>query len=388
MTALTGLMIVETAERVVGEYAARLLADFGAEVIKVERPGGAPSRAMGPFAKGVSGLFAFLNTNKKSVVLDLSHQADRARLDALLARADALIDDHDETWCAMHALGAAAVAGAHPALVHCSITPFGQGAPLDKYRAYPINISNAGGWAYHTRTGRGAAAPPLAGAGRFLPDYEAGLDAALAASASLWRKRRTGMGQFIDISEVQTQLSRADVVLGRLLAGDDEPAESPTRYDMGGPAACFACADGHVYLFMTTRAHWHGLRALMGDPAWAAEFADDWLEFHCTPERVELFRNLFRPWIAAQHKARISDQAQALNVPLVPINTAQDLQDNAQYRHRGYFQALQDPVLGMLEYPTVPYRMSASPVRLQSAAPALPVGTPGGKQRGAGRRPG
>lgn len=99
--ALEGITIVEIAERPAGEYTGKLLADFGAEVIKVERPGGAPTRAMGPFRAddpgGESALFAYLNTNKKSVVLDLENPADRATLDGLLARANGLIDDHDRS---------------------------------------------------------------------------------------------------------------------------------------------------------------------------------------------------------------------------------------------------------------------------------------------------
>ena len=374
MSALAGFVIVETAERVVGEYAARLLTDFGAEVIKVERPGGAPSRAMGPHVKGESAVFAYLNTNKKSVVLDLETEPGRTRLETLLTRADALIDDHDEGWCAAVRLDPGSITGSHPTIVHCAITPFGQGTPEDRRRAYPINISNAGGWAYHTRNGASPTAPPLKGAGRFLPAYEAGLDAAMAIGASLWRKRRTGLGQFIDLSEVKTQLSRGDVVLGRILAGDDEPSALPTVYDMGGPAACFACADGYVYLFMTTRAHWNGLCTLMGNPAWAREFPTDWLEFHCTPERVQAFRDAFQVWVSGREKVKVSDEAQRLHVPIVPVNTAADLRHNAQYRHRGFFQQLESPSLGTSEYPTVPYRMSASPARLKTPAPALPHG--------------
>ena len=96
MTALNGITIIETAERPAGEYTAKLLADFGATVIKVERPGGAPTRHMGPLREGESALFAWLNANKKSVVLDLADPADRATLDRLLARAHALVDDHGD----------------------------------------------------------------------------------------------------------------------------------------------------------------------------------------------------------------------------------------------------------------------------------------------------
>ncbi len=369
MSALAGLTIIETAERVCGEWAGRLLADFGAEVIKVERPGGSPTRRYGPHVAGKNGdegaVFAYCNTNKKSVVLDLDSEAGRTALSGLLARAHALVDDHDRAWCAARGLADDAVAAAHSQLVHCRITPFGQDAPADRQRAFPINIAHAGGWAWHTPSGSEPADPPLMGAGRFMQDFDSGLDAAIATCASLLRQRRTGKGQAIDLSEVAVQLSRADVVLGRVLAGDDEPSHSRRRYDMGGPGDTFACADGYVHLFMTTRTHWAGLKELMGDPAWAAEFPEDWLEFHCTPDRVVSFREQFRPWIAQQQRLKVSTEAQARGVPLVPVNTAADLLANPQYRHRGFFQSIEGQ-----DYPGVPYRMTASPVALTRPAPA------------------
>ena len=370
MTALTGLTIIETAERVVGEWAGKLLADFGAEVIKVERPGGSPTRAHGPHVNGASALFAYCNTNKKSVVLDLETEQGRATLGQLLARADALIDDHAEDWCTARGLGPEAVRAAYPRLVHCLITPFGQGAPADRQHAYPINIINAGGWAWHTPSESRPSDPPLKGAGRFMPSYDAGMDAAMATAASLWRQRRTGLGQTIDLAEVETQLSRADIIIGRCLAGDDEPSHARTRYDMGGPGASFACADGFVHLYMTTSKHWKGLRELMGQPGWMAEFPDNWLEFHCTPDRVAVFRENFAPWIAQQTKLAVTDAGQALGIPLAPVNDAEDLKANAQYRHREFFRTLDHPQLGEREYPSVPYRMSASPVELTRPAPA------------------
>jgi crotonobetainyl-CoA:carnitine CoA-transferase CaiB-like acyl-CoA transferase len=161
-------------------------------------------------------------------------------------------------------------------------------------------------------------------------------------------------------------MNRIDGVLDRLLAGDVEPSRERTAYDMGGPATCFACKDGHVYLFMTTKAHWKALGELMGNPAWVAEFEPDWLEFHCTRERVEQFRAHFRPWIAGQEKLAITEAAQKAGLAMVPINTAADLPRNEQFIHRGFFQELEG-----LAYPTVPYRMSATPVKLTSPAPAL-----------------
>ena len=371
--ALEGILVIEVAERVAGEYTGKLLAELGAQVIKIERPGGAPTRAMGPHKDGLSAVFGFFNTGKKSLVLDLAAPADRATLDGLLARANALIDDHDEAWGAAHDLTASSVAAAHPHLIHCIITPFGQGAPPEWQKAQPINVINAGGWAYHSPTEAKPDKPPLKGAGRFLPDYESGIDAATCIMASLHRQRTTGAsghgGQFIDISEIEVQLNRIDCVLDRLLAGDVEPSRERTAYDMGGPATCFACKDGHVYLFMTTAGHWQALGELMGRPAWLGDFEPDWLEFHCTRDRVEQFRQLFRPWIAEQEKLVITEAAQKAGLAMVPINTAADLPKNEQFIHRGFFQE----VAG-LAYPGLPFRMSASPPRIAGPAPMLGEG--------------
>lgn len=356
--------MVEVTARVAGAYAARLLADFAAETIKVEPPGGCALRKVGPFANGRSTLFDYLNTNKKSVELDLTAAGDRPLLGRLLARADALLTDLSRAQAAAWGIVPEDVLAAHPHLVVCTITPFGWAAPANRQNLQPINVMNASGWAYHTPSETAPDKPPLKGAGRFMPDFEAGLEAALALSASLYRKRRTGKGQFVDVSEVATLLSRADGVLGRMLAGEQEPGPERTRYDMGGPGSTFACADGFVFLVMTSAAHWKGMRALIGNPAWTQEFPDDWLEFHCTPDRVSEFRKHFSLWLRDQAKDRVAEEAQKLGVALVQVNTAADLPQHEQYRHRGYFQRLNDQL-----FPTVPYRMSGSPVRLQSAAP-------------------
>ena len=373
--ALAGITIIEIAERPAGEYTGKLLADLGAVVIKVERPGGAPTRHMGPFKGGESAVFGFFNTSKKSVVLDLGEPEGRAALDRLMARANALIDDHPEAWDAAHHLTHPEVAKTHPHLVHCSITPFGQGAPPEWQNAQPINVMSAGGWAYHSPSESPQDKPPLKGAGRFQPDYESGIDAAMCLLASLLRQRRasegTRTGQFIDISEVEVQLNRIDCVLDRMLAGEAEPSADRTAYDMGGPATSFSCKDGHVYLFMTTQAQWKALCDLMGQPEWAAQFPLDWLEFHCIPERVAAFRAHFTGWIAGQEKLPITAAAQKAGLAMVPVNTAADLPQNEQFIHRGFFQSARHPTFGDVVYPSAPYRMSATPARVISPAPAL-----------------
>lgn len=272
MSALTAFRVIELAGSVAGEYCGKLLADFGAEVIKVEAPGrGSPTRAMAPrLAEGCEGsaLFAYLNTNKRSVVLDATSRAGAESLDRLIGGADAVIDD-----------GATDGTQRHPGVVFCSITPFGENAPAEYANAKSINVFHASGWGYHTPSHPDPTRPPLRGPGRFLADYEAGLEAALCVAAALFGRLHSGGGEAVDVSQQAVLVSRADCILGRLVTGEVPALGTRDDYDQQGPASFFACADGFVYLYMTSRAHWLGVKQLMGCLDWLDDFDDDWLEF-------------------------------------------------------------------------------------------------------------
>ena len=350
MSALTGVRVVELAESIAGEYCGKLLADFGAEVIKVEAPGrGSPTRACLSGTPGL--LFTYLNTNKRSVELDLADE----RLHELIATADAVSEDRATQWSERH-----------PDVVFCSITPFGQGAAAEFENAKSINVFHASGWGYHTPSHADPALPPLQGPGRFLADYEAGLEAALCVASALFRRLHTGQGESIDISQQAVLVSRADCIVGRFITGEDPAEGDRGDYDQRGPASFFACADGFVYLYMTSRAHWLGLKALMGQPDWLGAFDDDWLEFAVTSERVAEFQRGFAEWVHDLPREAVAEQAQRLGVPLVPVNGAADLNRSPQYRYRGFFQHVGDAV-----YPTVPYLFSASPAEINTPAPEL-----------------
>jgi crotonobetainyl-CoA:carnitine CoA-transferase CaiB-like acyl-CoA transferase len=172
----------------------------------------------------------------------------------IIASADAVVDDH--VWVSD-------LASRHPDVVFCAITPFGQGAPADLQNAKSINVFHASGWGYHTPSHPDPAKPPLKGPGRFLADYEAGLDAALCVASSLFARLHRGDGEFIDLSADAVLVSRADCILGRSVTGEIAPENIRDDYDRQGPASFFACRDGHVYLYMTSRSHWIQLKQLM-----------------------------------------------------------------------------------------------------------------------------
>lgn len=372
MSALTGLRIVELAESVAGEFCGKLLADFGADVVKVEPPGiGSPTRSLTRRVDGGDSgvVFAYLNTNKRSVALEVA--SDQQSLHRLIAGADAVVDDHGAAWLAAAHLSEAEVRAQHPDLVVCTVTPYGRDAAEDWRNTAALNVFHSSGWGFHTPSHADPATPPLKGPGRFLAEYEAGLDAALCVASALLARFRGGTGEFIDVSAQAALVSRADCIVGRFVSGEIAPQGMRTDFDQQGPATFFACADGSVYLYITNGAHWRGVKTLLGHPAWLDDFDDDWLEYSVTPDKVHTFQRGFAAWVAELPREEASERAQRVGVPLVPVNGAADLLTSPQYRHRGFFRDVTHPALGTVAYPTVPYRLSRSPARIVSPAPAL-----------------
>lgn len=377
MTALSGVRVLELSESVAGEYFGKLLADFGAELIKLEKPGtGSPTRRLGPFAREVedperSGLFAYLNTNKRSVEADLASDTGRALLAQLLERVDVIVDDHVGDWLSQVGLDPQVCAEQHPELVLCSITPFGRFPSAERQHAQDLTVFQNSGWGYHTPSGAKEEQPPLKGAGRFMASYEAGLEGALCVLASLVDRQQGRRGRFIEISNQAVLASRADYVLAQMVAGDLPVNNSRHAFDLAGPAGIFACREGYAYIWMSAPAHWEGLRQLLADPAWMKDFPENWLERECTPERVATCRRELAGWLATQDKNEAAAAAQSLGVTLVPVNDPSDLLASPQYQYRKYFTKVDHPVQGNALYPTVPYRLSETPAVIRSAAPLL-----------------
>jgi crotonobetainyl-CoA:carnitine CoA-transferase CaiB-like acyl-CoA transferase len=379
VSALSSIRVLELSENVSGEYCGKLLSDFGAEVIKLEKPGcGSPTRALGPFAGAAgaargesSGLFAYLNTNKSSVTFDLSTPAGAATLARLLNCVDAVIDDHAPGWLGSIGIHPETFADKYPQLVLCSITPYGQTAPEDRLHAEDLNVFHSSGWGYHTPSAPDDSKPPLKGPGRFLASYEAGLEAAMCVVAALYGREESKRGRFIDVSKQEVLASRVDYVLGQLVAGDMDATPRRTVFDLWGPATIFACREGYVYLWLSERGHWAAMRQLMGNPEWMNSFPERWMELECTPERVAKCRQEFGAFLRTRDRDQVSAQAQKLGLPLVAVSDARDLPSSPQYIFREFFSEVNHPVLGRAAYPTVPYKLSATPAAVAAPAPLL-----------------
>jgi crotonobetainyl-CoA:carnitine CoA-transferase CaiB-like acyl-CoA transferase len=377
VSALSHLRIIELSNGVTGEYCGKLLADFGAEILKVETPGtGSDTRRRGPFAaaadaREASGLFAYLNTNKRSVCLDINTGRGKGDLHTLIEGADAIVDDHPSGYLESLGIGPAGIGARYPRLIVCAITPLGYDAPATMQKAYGLNVFHSSGWGYHSPSEPELGKPPLQGAGRFHVDYESGLSAALALAAAVHWRGSSGRGQFLDVSQQQSMASLSDYVLGQMVAGTMEVSTRRQAFDLRGPATFFQCLDGYVYLWLSEPGHWNGLRTLLGEPTWMLDFPERWLELHLNEERIQRCRAHIAQWMKGQHKLEVATRAQKLGVPVVPVNTAKDLFESEQLQFRGFFAQIEHPTLGRLRYPTVPYRLSATPARIARPAPLL-----------------
>lgn len=189
--------------------------------------------------------------------------------------------------------------------------------------------------------------------------------------AAIYERDASGQGRFIDVSKQEVLASRVDYVLGQMVAGDLPVGTERTAFDLAGPAGIFACREGYAYIWMSAPTHWEALRQLLGHPDWMASFPEHWLERECTPERVAQCRYHIAEWLGTQDKHEAAAAAQKLGLTLVAVNNARDLVASPQYEFRQFFAELSHPVIGSALYPTVPYRLSATPATLAAPAPLL-----------------
>jgi crotonobetainyl-CoA:carnitine CoA-transferase CaiB-like acyl-CoA transferase len=154
-----------------------------------------------------------------------------------------------------------------------------------------------------------------------------------------------------------------------MLAGEMPVSNARSAFVPPGPSGAYRCADGYVHLYATP-VHWPALTELLGSPAWTGDFPPDWL-FNVTANQLATFRQHFSEWVRDKLVDPLCEKAQAIGIPMVRVNDAAQILASEQLAARGYFQKLDHPELGAAPYPTVPYRLSATPVRLTRPAPAL-----------------
>jgi CoA:oxalate CoA-transferase len=372
--ALAGFRIVECGEMVGASYAAKLMADMGAEVIKIELPTTSDlARQYEPFLGRLphpekSGLFLYLNTNKRGITLNLETPKGQSLFQRLVAKADLLIHNVHPTRMAALGLDYDVLARQNAGLVMTSITPFGLTGPHRNYQATDITLWNAGGLCYLNGAGAGSEdLPPLKVFGD-QSGFQAGVHAAVASLGALFARIRDGRGQHIDFS-IQECLMGMSEFAGIMPSYANQVVVRFTGNKAIRPLDIMECKDGWIYLCCVEEHQWKGFVDIMGNPEWASEAlfatrldrAENW-------DALKLF---LEPWVKEQSVQELYHKAQARRIPFAPVSTMGDLFNSEHLKARGFFAEITHPVAGTLLYPTAPAQFSATPWTLRRPAPCL-----------------
>ena len=371
-SALSHLRVVEVGNGLAAAYTAKLLADLGADVVKVESPTGDATRALGPFPRNrpdpeTSGLYLYLNTNKRGIVLDLDHDGDRRSLDKLLDRADVLVSDVDPARLDALGLAPERVLASRSRLVAASITPFGLSGPHRDYKAYDLNLWNAGGLAYLNGGGPGTDdLPPLRTFG-YQAMFQAGLNAAVGILGSLFARERTLRGQHVEVSAQESLVTILE------LTYPFWPYCKLTASRLGNkpiqPLDFFECKDGWVFLCAVEEHQWKTFVQAMGSPEWATmDIFSDRLN---RGANWDALKPMIAEWMAEQSVEELYQSLQKRRVPIAPVSTMGDLLSSKHLNARGFFVEIRPPNGAPLRAPGAPYLFSRTPWQLRMPAPRL-----------------
>jgi formyl-CoA transferase len=363
---LTGVTVLEVGAFMAAPYATMQLADLGARVIKVENPdGGDPVRATGPFIHGESSPFVRLNRNKESVTLDLKAERDNAAFLELVGAADVLVENLRPGAMSRLGLDYATLREKNPRLIYASASGWGQDGPLAHLPGLDIMAQARSG--LMSVTGFPDHEPAKVGVP--ICDLVCGLYVALAVTAALRERDRSGEGQHIDVSLLESGVSFAVWEAGMYFGDGTVPRPHGSAHQNNAPYQAVRTADGHVTIGATTPKTWPafchtlGLDDLLSDP----RYGDAYSRRQYREELVEAIEK-----ITTTRTARsIVDDLELAGVPCAPILDFAQVFTDETLRQRDFFWDAPHPTLGQVEQLGSPMRFSRTPVRREHAGPPL-----------------
>ena len=380
---LPGVRVLDVGQRISGPYCAKIFAQMGAEVIKVEPPEGDETRRMGPFPDDVphpekSGLFLALNANKHGITLDLASEDDSRQFANLVKTAEIVVESFSPGRKDGLGLNYEVLRENSPGIILTSITPFGSWGPYADYKATDLTLFHMSSHAH------GLLGPvedpendPPIRAGGHQAEFVAGMAAAAATMMALFRKRMTGTGAHVEISSYEAMVTQLVSGLANCAYGRPAPPrdlklvrEAATGGMVAAIGGVLPCTDGYVAISPREQAQWERWVDLMGSPEWADEerfITREGREAN-SPELWELLSG----WSRQYSKHDIARWGQKRRIPCFPVNTVRDLFNSEHLKARDFFVEIEHPVAGALEYPGTPYRFSNAKLPLDARpAPLL-----------------
>lgn len=378
MGALSHLRVLDLSRVLAGPWAGQVLADLGAEVIKVEKPGeGDDTRRWGPpFLKDKDGrdsqesaYYLSTNRNKRSVAIDITQAQGQDLVRRLAAQCDVVLENFKVGGLAKYGLDYASLKAVKPDIVYCSITGFGQDGPYAQRAGYDFLVQGMGG--LMSLTGESGGEPMKVGVA--LTDIFTGMYATVAVLAALAHRDRTGQGQHVDMALLDVQVAVLANQASNYLVGGVIPERLGNSHPNIVPYQAFPTADGHVILAVGNDPQFQRFCAVAGCPALAED-----PRFSTNAARVK-YRDILIPLLKANLASRPSAQwiemLEAVGVPCGPINNLAQVFDNPQIRHRGMVARMDHPVSGSVDLPANPIRLSETPVTYDRPPPPLGADT-------------
>ena len=354
--ALAGVRVMDLTNMLSGPYCTRLLADLGAEVIKVEPPEGDHNRGRRPVRQGHSSFFGHLNSGKKSIVLNLKKPEDLQAARALASRCDVLVENWRPGVADRLGLGYDALRQLRPDIVYCSISGFGQKGPHASRPAYAPIVHAASGFDLAQMGYQNGERPQ--NTATFTADVFGGMSAFASIQAALFRRERTGQGQYLDVSLLDGMLN--------LLVGECQEWQAPS----GASSRVYpplATSDGFLVIAPTSQKNFEALTEVLGQTEWLADS-----RFASAPLRernwTELMR-LIEDWTRTRTSADCEQQLMARGVPCTRYLTVQQAMEGEQTVARGSMARVEDPS-GSYLVPSAPFQM---PGLAQGPWPEVPA---------------
>jgi crotonobetainyl-CoA:carnitine CoA-transferase CaiB-like acyl-CoA transferase len=368
MTApLDGILVVDFTRVLSGPYCTMQLADMGARVIKVEQPGkGDDTRAWGPpFLNGESAYFLSINRNKESLALDLKHPEATHIIDALLAKADVLVENFRPGTMERLGLGYDSITRRFPRLVYCSISGFGQSGPRTKEPGYDAVVQAEGG--LMSITGDAEGQPFRLGVA--ISDIVSGMFAAQGIAFALLARERTGRGQLVDVAMLDATAALLTYQAGIYFATGRTPGRMGNRHPTIVPYETFAASDGDFVIAVGNDEQWRRLCARAGLEQLAMDE-----RFATNRARVTNYSTL-RPLLADTLRARTRsewvDLLRPAGVPCGSVREVAEVLEDPQLAARGMIQELEHAVAGTMRVTGVPIKLSDTPGTVRTPPPAL-----------------
>jgi CoA:oxalate CoA-transferase len=362
---LTGVRVLDLTRVLAGPYTTMLLADLGAEVVKVEEPGvGDEARRVGPFLDGVSAYFVSINRGKKGLTLNLKVETGCRLFLDLVRQADILVENYRPGVMGRLGLDYERLKAVQPRLVYAACSGFGQTGPYAHRGAYDMIVQGMGG--IMSITGEPGGRPVRVGTS--IGDIAAALFTTIGILAALAHARATGQGQLVDVGMLDCQVAILENAIVRHMATGEVPGPLGSRHPSIAPFEAFPAADGHVILAVGTK-QWERFCHAVGRPDLAAHphFATNALR----AEHVEELREILAPITRRKSVAAWVSEMEAIGVPCGPVNTVDRVVQDPQVKAREMLVEVQDAAVGPIPVAGLPIKLSVTPGKVGGRAPCL-----------------